>query len=301
MYSMEIKALKTAIDIAGGQTALAEQIGKTQGHISKWLEREYIPAESVLDIEQATGVSRHILRPDLYPLATGAAAFLVNEDLIKFEHEKFIENSVVLRIHLAFLNGVLDSIDRYVRADAHANESDLVYLRLLIICFNNVSAAITLAVRGYWQPSLSLARDVVETGELLELFALDQLALADWIQLTGKDRWKKFSPKKVRDRLSERDGHTLQRREENYSLLSEFAAHPSPEGFVVIAIDDLTQVGPFPSDTKLLAVLQELARHCDQLSRTIWQRPESLSGSKKKICDAWAVHSANWLGALKTF
>ena len=70
---MNIKALKKAIDLAGGQTALAADIGKTQGHISKWLERGYIPAECVLPIERVTGVSRHELRPDLYP-RTGAVA-----------------------------------------------------------------------------------------------------------------------------------------------------------------------------------------------------------------------------------
>lgn len=64
---MTTEALKKAIEKANGQTALAEAIGKTQGHISKWLERNYIPAECVLPIERATGVSRHDLRPDLYP------------------------------------------------------------------------------------------------------------------------------------------------------------------------------------------------------------------------------------------
>ncbi|MEN9393695.1 MAG: hypothetical protein RLZZ104_2038 [Pseudomonadota bacterium] len=70
---MTVKALKSAIRIAGGQTALADAIGKTQGHVSKWLERGYIPAESVLPIEKATGVSRHDLRPDLYPREGEAA------------------------------------------------------------------------------------------------------------------------------------------------------------------------------------------------------------------------------------
>lgn len=62
-----LKPLQRAIAIAGGQRALAREIGKTQGHISKWLERRYLPAEVVLKIEQATGVPRHDLRPDLYP------------------------------------------------------------------------------------------------------------------------------------------------------------------------------------------------------------------------------------------
>lgn len=59
--------LRKAIDVAGSQTALASLIGKTQGHISKWLQRDYVPPESVLDIERATGISRHELRPDIYP------------------------------------------------------------------------------------------------------------------------------------------------------------------------------------------------------------------------------------------
>ena len=65
---MNMEALITAIKIAGGQSALARAIGKSQGHISVWLKRRYIPAEMVLPIERATGVSRHLLRPDIYPL-----------------------------------------------------------------------------------------------------------------------------------------------------------------------------------------------------------------------------------------
>ena len=65
-----LSALRAAIKAAKGQTALARAIGKTQGHISQWLRREYVPAEEVLKIEAATGVSRHDLRPDIYPRET---------------------------------------------------------------------------------------------------------------------------------------------------------------------------------------------------------------------------------------
>jgi DNA-binding transcriptional regulator YdaS (Cro superfamily) len=70
---MTKEALRLACERAGGQTALAKAIGKSQGHISKWLQRGYIPAEQVLLIERATGVSRHQLRPDVYPLDEGAS------------------------------------------------------------------------------------------------------------------------------------------------------------------------------------------------------------------------------------
>jgi DNA-binding transcriptional regulator YdaS (Cro superfamily) len=36
--------------------------------VSNWKKRGVIPAERVLSIEEVTGVSRHDLRPDIYPL-----------------------------------------------------------------------------------------------------------------------------------------------------------------------------------------------------------------------------------------
>lgn len=69
---MSNDALRRAVEIAGGQKPLAEQIGTTQSQVWYWLERakgKSPPAEYVLPIEAATEgrVSRHDLRPDLYP------------------------------------------------------------------------------------------------------------------------------------------------------------------------------------------------------------------------------------------
>ena len=66
---MVTDALKRACDVAGGQKPLAELIGTTQSQVWYWLERSKkgVPAEFVIPIEKATGVSRHKLRPDLYP------------------------------------------------------------------------------------------------------------------------------------------------------------------------------------------------------------------------------------------
>mgnify|MGYP000020540069 CR=1 FL=1 len=63
-----IDALKKAIAVAGSQSALARILGTRQSTVSAWLLRGTpLPAERVLPIEEATGVSRHDLRPDLYP------------------------------------------------------------------------------------------------------------------------------------------------------------------------------------------------------------------------------------------
>jgi DNA-binding transcriptional regulator YdaS (Cro superfamily) len=66
---MNKKFLKKAVRLAGGQSALARAIGVTQSYIYNWLHRDEVvpPAKYVLKIEKAVGVSRHDLRPDLYP------------------------------------------------------------------------------------------------------------------------------------------------------------------------------------------------------------------------------------------
>jgi hypothetical protein len=50
--------------ICGGTLALAQAIGVSHQAVAQW---KYIPAERVLAVERLTGVSRHDLRPDLYP------------------------------------------------------------------------------------------------------------------------------------------------------------------------------------------------------------------------------------------
>src|SRR2546422_11747188 len=55
--------LDEAIRVAGGIGALARKIGISQPSVSNWSR---IPAERVLCVEAATGVSREMLRPDLY-------------------------------------------------------------------------------------------------------------------------------------------------------------------------------------------------------------------------------------------
>ncbi len=60
---MRDPGLDEAIQAAGGVGALARKIGISQPSVSSWLR---IPAERVLAVEAVTGVSRVLLRPDLF-------------------------------------------------------------------------------------------------------------------------------------------------------------------------------------------------------------------------------------------
>jgi TorA maturation chaperone TorD len=74
---MRDDGLDEAIRAAGGIGALARKIGISQPSVSNWLR---IPAERVLSVEAATGVSRVILRPDLYAEHPGAGGDLGEVD-----------------------------------------------------------------------------------------------------------------------------------------------------------------------------------------------------------------------------
>jgi TorA maturation chaperone TorD len=59
--------LDEAIRAAGGIGALARALGISQPAVSTWRK---VPAERVLAVEALTGVSRAVLRPDLYPMTS---------------------------------------------------------------------------------------------------------------------------------------------------------------------------------------------------------------------------------------
>lgn len=61
-----MKPITKAIDAAGGLSALAQMMQTSPQAVANWRVRG-IPAERVLEIERATGISRHELRPDIYP------------------------------------------------------------------------------------------------------------------------------------------------------------------------------------------------------------------------------------------
>lgn len=71
---MSVEALREAVSIVGGQTALADAIGCRQGDVWKWLnvpDREITP-KLVIPIARATGwkVTPHRLNSRLYPNAS---------------------------------------------------------------------------------------------------------------------------------------------------------------------------------------------------------------------------------------
>jgi DNA-binding transcriptional regulator YdaS (Cro superfamily) len=62
MAQMRNKALAKWLS-EHGVTTLARRLGITQPAVSQWKQT---PPKRVLDIERITGISRHVLRPDIF-------------------------------------------------------------------------------------------------------------------------------------------------------------------------------------------------------------------------------------------
>jgi DNA-binding transcriptional regulator YdaS (Cro superfamily) len=63
------EALQIAINRAGSQKEFAIALSVSQATVSNWLRvSKRLPAELVLQVEDFYGVSRHDLRPDIYPV-----------------------------------------------------------------------------------------------------------------------------------------------------------------------------------------------------------------------------------------
>jgi DNA-binding transcriptional regulator YdaS (Cro superfamily) len=69
----EHEAIKEAIRLSGRSTSVAEALGITPQAVRAW---DRCPAERVLVMERLCGgaVTRHQLRPDLYPIEDPAEA-----------------------------------------------------------------------------------------------------------------------------------------------------------------------------------------------------------------------------------
>ena len=99
---MSDPGLREAIRAAGGVTELARRVGVSQPSISNWSR---VPAQRVLAVEAATGITRGVLRPDLY----GAeAAPLEDADAARRQEYAFLAALLASAPDVALLRGLAE-------------------------------------------------------------------------------------------------------------------------------------------------------------------------------------------------
>jgi hypothetical protein len=93
---------------------------------------------------------------------------------------------------------------------------------------NSACAALSLAIRGYYDQALSIARTLGEIANLLALFAGDRATIDQWKSADEPTRKRTFSAVRVRLAI-ERLGAPLPIDQERYGRLSTFSIHQDPD------------------------------------------------------------------------
>ena len=132
--------------------------------------------------------------------------FLVDEALIVVAHDRMIASDPDLVQHLNFINHSLDCFSQLPKLHKEKDEEELAVLRLAIRCFNSGAAALKLLRCGYFQPALTMVRDLVEVSFLMDLFKKEPASLRDWLRLPEEARKRKFKPVSVRQQLKSPSG-----------------------------------------------------------------------------------------------
>lgn len=103
-------------------------------------------------------------------VVANSPVFLVDEALIVSAHDRMIASDEDLSQHLAVINISLNCLSRLPELHKEKNEEELAVLRLAIRCFNAGAASLRLLRCGYFQPAMTMTRDLVEVTFLMVLF-----------------------------------------------------------------------------------------------------------------------------------
>lgn len=181
-----------------------------------------------------------------------------HEENLRRESMALIFADPELRRRLEIVQKAMALIFAFTIDHASRSEAEATMQLLGIRLFNASASGIKLALSGYYQTAFHQARDIMETGYLLDFFRTSPEHRIVWKQSDWKKRKELFAPVKIRLALDERDGDTTKTREAEYNKLSELASHATFRGFRLTTRGGFGELGPFVEKTNLLAWLEEM-------------------------------------------
>jgi len=141
---------------------------------------------------------------------------------VSHEHEEKLRTQSIALIHadaelsrrLAVIEKAMTVIFGYTIDHTSRSENETTVQLLGIRLFNAAASGLKLALSGYYQTAFQQARDIMETGFLLDYFLSSPESIPVWKTADRATRRKLFEPVKIREALDQRDGDTQMRRAE---------------------------------------------------------------------------------------
>jgi hypothetical protein len=180
------------------------------------------------------------------------------EEKLREESMALIAADPELSQRLKIIQKAIALIFGYTVEHTSRSEDESTMQLLGIRLFNAAASGLKMALSGYYQTAFHQARDIMETGYLLDYFRTSPEQRAVWKRSDRKTRRNLFAPVKIRTALDERDGETTKRRQAQYDQLSELASHATFRGFQFTTRDGFGELGPFIEKINLMAWLEEM-------------------------------------------
>lgn len=169
------------------------------------------------------------------------------------------ESNDCISLHLSVVENAMDLAEALQQFKT--DDEDMRIIQILgMRMFNALGASLKLAFSGYIQNAALIMRDILETVFLLNLFRIEHDAIRRWRIADKRERFREFSPVKVRNALDEHDGFEGEKRAKYYAMFSELAGHPNMNSILMMrpSRDGDAVIGPFIELTSLEAVLSEM-------------------------------------------
>lgn len=170
-----------------------------------------------------------------------------------------INSDSKLRDHLEIVYVSLNMLYDIIISYKNQTDDELTIQYIGIRLFNSIVSSLKLLLAGYYQSSVILQRDILETGFLLDFLSIDQSKILDWKKSNNKQRYNKYRPSIIKKALDDRDGFKGRKREQIYKRMCEYAAHPTYPGFKLVEQNGLGKIGPFFDIKCLKSLIEELA------------------------------------------
>jgi len=181
-----------------------------------------------------------------------------HEEKLRAESMALIQADPALSKRLAVIEKAMTLIFGYTLEHTSRSDDEATMQMLGIRLFNAAASGVKLALSGYYQTAFQQARDIMETGFLLDYFRTSPEKIAVWKAADRATRRKLFDPVQIRKALDERDGDTEMRRAAEYSKLSELASHATWRGLRLTTRQGFGELGPFVEVINLKAWLHEM-------------------------------------------
>ena len=181
-----------------------------------------------------------------------------HEEELRVESMALIHADPELSKRLAVIEKAMTVIFGYTLEHTSRSDDEATMQMLGIRLFNAAASGVKLALSGYYQTAFQQARDIMETGFLLDYFRTSPGKIAVWKAGDRVTRRELFDPVQVRKALDARDGDTKMRRAAEYNKLSELGSHATWRGFRLTTRQGFGQLGPFVELINLKAWLHEM-------------------------------------------